>query len=245
MSASCFAVRLSHFLKLTQKEEDALAALEENERSYRGGDCIRKQGQVADELYIVKSGWIYSHIELDRGKRQIVRLDFPGDLVGTSSVAFGRATNSLTAVTDCTVCPLERTALVALFERHTRIGTLLFLISQAERVALDDRLASVGRTSAKSRIAALLLEIVVRHRIMGEGGLDEVDIPMTQEEIGDATGLTSVHVNRMMQELSRDGLISRKRNAVKIVEEDKLVDLASYVNRYAMIDTSWLPPPAM
>ena len=242
MGRGCFATRLSHFLTLSAAEESALSALEEGERRYRRGDAIRQQGEPAHELFIVRNGWLYSHIAIDVGKRQILRLEFPGDLMGTSSVAFGKASSSVTAVTDCTVCPLERTALTKLFEKHSRIGMLLFLISQAERVALDDRLASLGRTSAKSRIAALLLEILVRRRIMSDDDLTSFELPLTQEDIGDATGLTSVHVNRMMQELSRDGMIARDRSTVRISDEKGLIALAGFINRYSQIDTSWLSP---
>lgn len=243
MSSSCFAARLSHFLELTSAEENALARLEENERTFQRGECIRQQGAPANELFIIRKGWLYSHVELDDGKRQILRVCFPGDLVGTSSVAFGKASHSLTAVSDGVLCPLERRALADLFHEHSRLAILLFLVSQAERVSMDDRLASIGRTDAKARVAALLLDIVVRHRLMGEGDLTEVDIPMTQEEIGDATGLTSVHVNRMMQDLSREELISRDRSRLKILDEGRLSDIAGYINRYSNIDTSWLPAP--
>ncbi len=190
MTNSCFAVRLSHFLELTDAEEKTLARLEENRRHFKRGEIIREQDSPADELFILNGGWAFSYIRLGDHKRQILRLEFPGDLMGTSSIAFGHASDTLVAVTDCVLCPLDRIAVRALFDEHSRLGTLLFLISQ--------------------------------------------------EDIGDATGLTSVHVNRMMQELSRDGLISRNRHEVTILDEEKLVKLAEYVNRYATIDTSWL-----
>ena len=240
---SCFAARLSHFLELSDKETDALARLEEVEEEYAAGAAIRRQGAPADELYILKSGWTHSHIRLDGGRRQILKFEFPGDLMGTSSIAFGKAADTITAVTDCVLCPMDRSALRQLFDEHSRLATLLFLLSQAERVSMNDRLASIGRTSAKARIAALLLDILARHRIMHGEELDQVDIPLTQEEIGDATGLTSVHVNRMMQELSREGLISRRRNRVTVVKEAQLARLGEYVNRFSEVDTGWLPPP--
>ncbi len=242
MSNSCLASRLSYFLDLSDAEKASIERLESGERKYRRGDCVRAQNAPASELFIVRSGWLYSHIALDGGKRQILRLEFPGDLMGTSSIAFGTASSSLTAVTDCSVCPIERTALHALFTEHSRLASLLFLLGQAERVSLDDRLASLGQTSAKSRIAALLLDILVRHRIMSGDDAGEIDVPLTQEDIGDATGLTSVHVNRMIRQLTREGLISRQRQKMRILDEAGLVSVARYVNRYAAVDTSWLPP---
>lgn len=244
MTDSCFATRLSHFAELSDRERRSLARLEEHERRYERGDTIREQGERANELFIVKSGWAYSHVLIEDGRRQILRLAFPGDLLGTSSVAFGHASNGLTAVTDCVVCPFERSALRTLFEEECRLAMLLFLVSQAERVSMDDRLASLGRTPAISRVASLLLDVLIRHRMMVGDTLDIVDIPLTQEDLGDATGLTSVHVNRMLQELSRDGLIERGRGRVRILDEERLFDVSGYVNRYAAVDTSWLPPPA-
>ena len=68
--------------------------------------------------------------------------------------------------------------------------------------------------------------------------------PLTQEEIGDATGLTAVHVNRMVRALVEDGLIARQATQLTILNENRLAEIANYVNRYAALDTDWLPPPA-
>jgi CRP-like cAMP-binding protein len=242
VSGSCFAERLEHYLPLTDDEKNTLGRLEEQERSHRRGTAIRREHDRTQELFIIRSGWMYSYVLLDDGSRQILRLHLPGDMVGTSSVAFVEASDSLVALTDVKLCPFDKAALRALFKEHPRLGALLFAIAQAERVSLTDRLASLGRTSAKSRVAALLLDTLDRLRVMKRDIGSTFHFPLTQEEIGDATGLTAVHVNRMMRALVEDGHISRYNSHVTLVDEERLARVANYINRYASMDTSWLPP---
>jgi DNA-binding IclR family transcriptional regulator len=76
---------------------------------------------------------------------------------------------------------------------------------------------------------------------MNGGKGNQFSIPLTQEEIGDATGLTAVHVNRMMRSLVEDGLIERDGHAIRLLDEKRLAEEAGFIDRYARIDTSWLP----
>jgi DNA-binding Lrp family transcriptional regulator len=69
----------------------------------------------------------------------------------------------------------------------------------------------------------------------------EFAIPLTQEDIGDATGLTSVHVNRMMRVLADDGLIERSGNVVRLIDEKRLAEQSGFIDRFDRLDTSWLP----
>jgi CRP-like cAMP-binding protein len=241
---SCFAERLGHYLPLTEDEKEALAELEAHQRSYRRGTVVRRENDRANEMFIIRSGWMFSNALLADGSRQILGLHFPGELVGASGAAFRNATEALVALTDVTLCPFDKNGLRALYERHPRLAALLFVITNAERVALTDRLASLGRTSAKSRIGALLLDSRNRLRVTDASIGDSFVLPLTQEEIGDATGLTAVHVNRMMRALVEEGLIARTNNHVTILDEERLARVANYINRYAKLDTSWLPAPS-
>jgi len=243
VTGSCFAERLEHYLPLTDREKVALSRLEDIERHYRRGTVIRRENDRAHDIFVLRAGWMYSYVLLDDGSRQILRLHFPGDLVGTSGGAFVAATDSLVALTDVKLCPFEKGALSVLFEEHPRLAALLFVITQAERVSLTDRLASLGRTSARARVAALLLDTIDRLRLMNRDIGNSFHLPLTQEEIGDATGLTAVHVNRMMRVLVEEGLITRSNSTIIINDEERLARIANYINRYAELDTSWLPAP--
>ncbi|MBB5684529.1 Crp/Fnr family transcriptional regulator [Sphingobium boeckii] len=243
MTGSCFAERLARYVPLTDSEKRALERLENNPRDLPRGATITRENDNCDEMYVLRHGWAMSYLILDDGSRQILRLHFPGDMFGTSSAAFGEATESLVTMSHATLCPFDKQALRVVFDEHPRLAALFFIIAQAERVSLTDRLASLGRTSAKARVAALLTDMLVRLRFLNKDISDTIPLKLTQEEIGDATGLTAVHVNRMMRALAEDGLVMRNNGNLVIRDEQGLARIANYVNRYAELDLGWLPAP--
>jgi CRP/FNR family transcriptional regulator, anaerobic regulatory protein len=237
---SVLAERLGRYLKLSETEQSTLAELEETERSVPRGTVLRAEQSPARELFVVKRGWLFSSMLLSDGNRQILTLHLPGDLAGDVSLSWDKAPFTLTAATDAVVRVIEKTALRRLFDRQPRLALLMYASAQAERVALADRLASVGRTPARARIAALICDIQRRLRASG-GTVDAgVPLPLTQEEIGDATGLTAVHVNRMMRQLAEEGLIARTNGRVRVLDEDRLAGIANHTDRHAAIDMGWL-----
>ncbi len=242
MYQSCLAERLGRYLHLVESERRALAQLEETERRVPRGSVLRAEQASMREIYVVQNGWLYSSMLLADGNRQILSLHLPGEFAGDTDLPWSNATFTLTAATDVTVRTIDRLALRELFERHPRLGLLLHTLAQAERVALADRLASVGRTSAKARVAALLVDVLRRLRASMEPIENGIPLPLTQEEIGDATGLTAVHVNRMMRRLADEGLISRANGRVRVLDEHRLATVANHIDRSGTIDTGWLPP---
>jgi len=159
---------------------------------------------------------------------------------------FRNSPETVIALTECAVAPVERAAVGALTAGHPRLAALLIAVDQIERVALTDRLAGLGRTSAKARVAALLIDIRNRLRVVDGTAGDTFQLGLTQEEIGDATGLTAVHVNRMLRQLQDEGLISRDGGRMTFVNEAGLVRTAYHTARdtarAAGLDFSWLPP---
>lgn len=243
MSGSCFADVLGELVELTPAERSALGKLEERQRNVRRGAVLLRENERGNELFILRKGLMMSYVLLDDGSRQILRFLFPGDMLGISSMVYRESPETLSALSDCIVCPFEHGSFSELGETHPRLAALILVFSQIERVALTDRLAALGRTSAKARIAALLLDL--RNRLRStDKSIDKIfALGLTQEEIGDATGLTAVHVNRMLRQLEEEGLISRGSGRVTLRDERALARAANYVNRYEGLDLSWLPAP--
>jgi CRP-like cAMP-binding protein len=223
---------LGDLVSITPAEHDALARLEERERPVRRGATI--------QLFILRKGVMMSSMLLDDGSRQILRFLFPGDMMGLSSLVYREAPETIAALSDCVVCPFERSALSGILTAHPRLAALMMVYSQIERAALTDRLAALGRTSAKARVAAVLIDMRNRLRMMDKSITDSFVLGLTQEEIGDATGLTAVHVNRMLRQLEDEGLIHRD-GKVTFTNERALMREANYVDRYQGLDLSWLP----
>ena len=239
---SCLAERLSHYVRLSEAESLSLAQLEEQERAYRRGAVVIRENEGPREMFIVRSGWLHSSGVLGNGSRQILRFHFQGDLLGMPLLAFPEPPETVTAVTDIVLSPFSREKLGQIIGDHPRLGALILGISVAERVALADRLASIGRTSARARVGSLICEIVSRMRRLGavsDNGY--VQLPLTQEDIGDATGLTSVHVNRMMRALADDCIIERNGgNHLRLLDEKRLIADSNYIDRTGL-ETGWLP----
>jgi len=243
LGVSCLAERLSHYVRLSEAERQSLGLLEDQDRVCRRGAVLIRENERPRELFIVRSGWLHSSGVLGNGSRQILRFHFPGDIVGLPLLAFADSPETITAVTDATVAPFSREKLATLIGDHPRLGALLLSLAVADRVSLADRLASIGRTSARARVGALICEIFARLRRLGAVGDDGwMQLPLTQEEIGDATGLTAVHVNRMMRALAEDGIIARNGGAqIRLRDEARLVAQSNFIDRSGL-ETGWLPP---
>jgi len=241
MGDVCLAEHLSRYVELSARERDALDSLAAGWRTCRRGTIVRPEHGSNGDIFVVVSGWVYSFALLEDGRRQIVRLHFRGDMLGLDSLAFPEAPDAIAALTDAEICLIDRARLAALFVEHPRLAALLFAARQVDRVALTDRLVSLGRNSARGRVAALLLQIEHRLRFADLPVDDGFTLPLTQEEIGDLTGLTAVHVNRTMRVLSEQGLIARQGNLLRILQPDRLARIANYNRRSAEIDQAWLP----
>ena len=229
--------RLGQLAPLGADERAALARLEERQRSVRRGAAIQRGGDPADELHILVRGLAIGFVELDDGRRQLLRLHVPGDIVGASGLGCRQAIESVSARTDAVVASFDKALLGPLFTRHPRIAGLMLLHVQSDRHALIERLVAIGQLGARARVAGLLLEL--RDRLGEAGG--EIPLPLTQEEIGDMLGLTAVHVNRMLRALADEGAIERRNGGFAIRDEARLRSLLGHYARGERTDTRWLP----
>jgi CRP-like cAMP-binding protein len=243
VSGSCFAEVLGELVDLTEGEHSALEKLEKRQRQVRRGAVLQRANEACGELFILRKGLMMSYVLLDDGSRQILRFLFPGDMLGVSSAIYREAPETLSALSDCVVSPFDRAALSEIMVAHARLAAMILVYSQIERVALTDRLAALGRTSAKARVAALLLELRNRLRATDKSIANVFALGLTQEEVGDATGLTAVHVNRMLRQLEEEGLIGREAGRVTLRDERALARAANYVDRYRGLELGWLPAP--
>lgn len=241
MFDSCFVARLKRYLDLTPSERDAITELERDPKNYPAGSVLWNEGDDVAELLIVHQGWALSETRLSSGKRQILRFHFSGDMIGASGIAFSDAPSSIVTATDMVVCRFPRQALGETFSVHPRLAALFFSISQMESIDLSDRLRSVGRSEGKARLANLFLSIAARMRAVSGEHDPVVRIPLTQSDLGDAVGLTQVHVNRLIRQMTEERLITRHRSTVTLIDEPGLVALSRFVDRFSTLDTHWFP----
>ena len=234
--------RLGRHLPLTFSERDALRWLERRERSFASGEVIVAEGEKTDKLHVVASGWLHGSVRLKDGGRQILRFYFVGDITTTFSIAWGYSAATLTAVSPCTLYEIPRESLGRLFRDHPRIGALLYGISSSEHVAMADRLTSVGRTDGITRVATLLLDIRSRLRLVDGLSGSTFELPLTQQDLGDAVGLTKSHENRSLKALEATGLLEREGKIIRITDVDALSAMFNFSDRHGHVAVDWLPP---
>jgi CRP-like cAMP-binding protein len=179
-------------------------------------------------------------LEVNSGRKQLAKLYLPGDFAGLPSIAFTNAAEGLVAITKVTldVIPLNKLAL--LFERAPRLGLMLFVISQQERVMLMDQLAAVGQSSAIQRVAALLVHVYRRLSVLCPEGGDLIDWPLSQQRVAQGAGLSAIHVNRTFRELIRRNLIAREGKRIRILDIKSLVELSAFPERRTLKEPRWL-----
>lgn len=233
--------RLFEFIELTDEEHLALERLQGPSVRIARGQTIRSLGDDVIEAYFLLEGWVISSVGLAGGDRQIVKVHLPGDMLGSPSMVLRKAAETLTAVTPAIVTKVSLKAFGRLFFDAPRLAAAMFMSVQQERVVLMDRITSIGRTRAGQRIAAFLIHIHDRLRVVDPGQGRAFHLPLTQEQIGDALGLTSVHVNRTFREFDAAGLVRRRAHVIELRDLDGLRRMAAVPIREWARFPDWLP----
>lgn len=205
----------------------AIAGYKSGGRVIKAGNDLFRPGEPCDALYALVDGWVFLYDLLENGRRQILHFALPGAVLGLYPARVTIATYGAQALSDAIVCVIPHQNLGQLSKEHPEIGMQLAAIVSHDRDLVYDHLSSIGRRSARQRIARSLLELFVRYRMQWPGHcIEEMHLPLTQEHIGDATGLTGVHVNRVLRSLRKDGIVEFHYRRLRILNPDKLVDVA-------------------
>ncbi len=202
-----------------------IASYKSGDRPLKAGEDLFRLGERCDVIYHLVDGWVFLYDLLEDGRRQILHFVLPGALLGLYSdrvAVYGAQT-----LTDVVVNVIPHEKLGALLEEHPGIGLRLAWMLWRERNLAYEHLSSIGRRSARERVSRSLLELFVRYRVQWPSHrTDEMHLPLTQEHIADATGLTGVHVNRILRGLRKDGVVEFHYRRLHILNPDKLVDVA-------------------
>ena len=238
---SCLVEKLSYYIDIDDTAKAHLAALEEKERTYYRHQEVYSEGDALKYLNVVKEGWFYSYTDMPDGRRQIIRVFHPGDIIGFPDISFVQATCNIRASEDGCLCPFPKSKLDAIFKESPKLTALLFSIANRDHACVIDTLRALGRMSARERLAYFFLDVIARLRITNKSMTGTIRMPMNQHEMGDVLGLTHTYVSKTIREMEDDGLISRDGATLTLVREDRLKAMVDFSDRYATLDTSWFP----
>ena len=232
--------RFAEFSDLTGRQCSALESLTSRPRRYEKRAIIRTEDSPTSCVWLLHSGWVGAAVNLPNAKRQLVKVHLPGDVLGSSSMCLERAGDTLEAISDAVVSAVPYSTLGQIFVSDPRLAAAFLLSVQKERVSLMHKLAEVGRVSAYERVAAMMLDLLVRCRQANIADNNFIHCPLTQEQIGDMLGLTNVHVNRMLRQLNDEGIIDGMHTRFTIIDENRLSSLAIFRTDFVK-SPSWLP----
>lgn len=220
------------------KDLQAFAALPFTLRHYRENQTVLRDGEQPNECCLIAVGFCARSKTIADGRRQILSIHIPGDLPNLQNLHFPTADHDLIALSDCTLAFIAHKALNDLIGARPGVGVMFWRDTLVDAAVSREWIVNVGQRSTHNRLAHLIVELRERLRLIGRVIDNTFAIPLTQEQFGEAMGVTSVHTNRILRELRIDGVLELQRGTVRILNEHKLQELAQFDGRYLHLSPS-------
>jgi len=235
MSATPVELMLAKLTRLGGLDEEDRAAI----RSLRFrvedvpvGRLLVRTGDVPSECCVLVEGYACRHKSTGGGARQIVSFHLPGDILDVQHLQLARADHDVETISACKIAWVAASELRNLLRDHPKINDALWRDALIDASIFREWVLNVGRRDAASRIAHMLCEFATRREAAGLGSAERFELPMTQEQIADATGLTVVHVNRTLQALAGRGVIERSGRDIRIKDWGRMREVADFDPAY-------------
>jgi CRP-like cAMP-binding protein len=201
-----------------------------------GADLVR-EGERPERSQLVISGFTTRYRVLSDGQRQITAIHVPGDFVDLHSFVLKEMDHSVGALSDCRIVAFPHQALTTITERFPHLTRLLWLMTLLDSAIHREWIVAMGRRSAPGQMAHLVCELYVRLGVVGLVNNDSFTLPLTQMELADALGISAVHVNRVLQELRGENLLTWQNQVIHVVDWPRLQERAEFDPRYLHLNS--------
>lgn len=196
-----------------------------------GADIVREHTRPQHSTLLI-SGFSARYTTLEDGARQITEINVTGDFIDLHSLLMKQMDHGVVALTDCVVAQAAHTRLIDLTERHPHLTRLLWLDTIIDAAIHRQWLVAMGRRSGLGHLAHLVCELYLRLQAVGQAGELTFDLPLTQTVLGDALGLSTVHVSRLITELRGEGVVSWSGGRIHILDWHRLAEIAEFDPTY-------------
>lgn len=224
--------KLETITVLNRDDRDAIAALPLRAKSFEENQDLVRQGDRPSECCLLVEGFVCRYKVLGEGQRQIMSFHLPGDIPDLQSLHLKVMDHGLGALTPVTVAFIPHEAMEEITRSRPTIAAAFWRDTLIDAAVFREWLAGVGRRSAHQRIAHLICELCTRLKALGLIDNPSFQLMVTQAEVADALGLSSVHVNRVLQDLRRDGLIAIQGRVLKILDWEGLKEAGDFDSEY-------------
>jgi CRP-like cAMP-binding protein len=231
--------KLASVMTLSEDERYAIQGLPRTRRRLGAREDISREGDRPSQCCLILEGWAYRYKMLNNGKRQILSFHLPGEIPDLQSLRLPQMDHNLSTLTECTVVFIPHNGLQALMAEFPAVTAELWRQTLVDAAIYRGWMTSIGQRSSAERMAHLLCEVYTKLHAAGLAHDYSCSVPLTQGELGDATGITTIHVNRVLQRLRATGLITYKSGNLTIHDWGALTKLAQFDPAYLH-----LPPKA-
>jgi CRP-like cAMP-binding protein len=230
--------RLERRGPLSEVDRQALENLPHTIRSFPAGAHFVRDGDRPDYCSLLISGFACRYKITGDGARQILSFHMAGEFVDLQNSFLGVADHSVQALAETEAAMIPRQVLRDLSLTRPAIGEALWVDTLIDAAIFREWVVNVGRRDSRARVAHILCELSLRMQAAGLAEGHRYKLPMTQEQLADAVGLTSVHVNRVLRQLAEEGLISRDRRTIFIEDWRRMRQAGDFNERYLHEDSS-------
>lgn len=228
--------KIESVFTLTDDERQALETLPMQVVIIKDDQDIVRMGDRPSRCCLLLSGFACTYKVTAGGKRQIVSFSIAGDIPDLQSLHLKTLDTSVATISTCRVGFVTHEALRDICTRYPRIGAALWRETLIDAAIFREWVMNVGQREAYNRMAHVLCEMLVRLRAVGLAEDHACDLPITQSEFADALGVTTVHVNRVLQQMRADGLIETKGTHVKVPDWDRLKQVGEFDPTYLHLE---------
>jgi CRP-like cAMP-binding protein len=214
--------KLESIAPLMPEEKAALLRLPLRLKTVATHQDIVSEGHTPSESCLIVQGFACRYILTAEGKRQILSFHIAGDIPDLQSLHIDVMDHSLATLAPSSLAFIQHDDLRSLMRNHPRLGELLWRDTLIDAAIFRQWMVGLGRRNAYGRVAHLLCELLVRLRAVELVEDHAFTLPVTQAELGDAFGLSTVHVNRVLQDLRGDGLITLQGGSLKVLDWEGL-----------------------
>jgi CRP-like cAMP-binding protein len=225
--------KLEYRGQFSPSDRAAMLALPHVVKTFEQHHFVVRERDRATHSCLMLSGYSVRHKIVGTGHRQIIAIHMKGEMVDLQNSLLGTADHSVQMLTRGQVAMIPREEIVRIAFERPEVGKAMWLDTLVDASIFREWIANVGRRNARTRVAHLLCEFALRLKHAGLGEENDYNLPMTQEQLGDATGLTSVHINRTIKSLEREGLIDRvSPRSITIGDWRKLAEAGDFDSGY-------------
>lgn len=217
---------------LGREEQKAITEAAQERITFAPNQDLVLEGDRPVHSMLLTSGMACRYRLQSNGERQLLAIHLAGDFVDLHSFLIKEMDHSVGALTQCSVVTFPHERLVKVTERYPHLTRMLWLLTLVDGSSHREWLAGLGLRSASQRTAHLFCEIYTRLKVVGRASDLRFDLPITQAALADAIGISSVHINRVIQELRQQNLITWEGGVVTIKSWDALVAAGDFDDRY-------------